>query len=87
MLQGCDGFGQRENTDRGQLCIVVLLTSSLCNSISKLNMDCNIFKEACTSSKLIMKLLINALIEKIYIYTNIGISMGSTGNHYKSYIS
>lgn len=32
-------------------------TSSLCNSISKLNMDCNTFKEACTSSKLIMKLL------------------------------
>lgn len=53
-------------------------TSSLCKSISKLNMDCNIFKEACTCSKLIRKLLIKSLIGKIY--TNIGISIDSAGN-------
>lgn len=81
-----DGFRQIENTDTGQLCIVGRLnTSSLCNSTSKLNMDCNIFKEACTSSKLIMKLLIKSLIGKIY--TDIGISIGSPSNHCKLNIS
>lgn len=57
----------------------------LCNSISKPNMYCNIFKEVCTASKLIMKLLIKSLIGKIH--TNIGISIGSAGSHCKSYIS
>lgn len=57
------------------------------NSVSKLDMDYAVFKEACTSRKLIMKLLIKSLTgEK---YTNIGISIGTGGNHcgYRSYIN
>lgn len=57
------------------------------NSVSKLDMDYAVFKEACTSSKLIMKLLIKSLIGERY--TNIGISIGSAGNHcgYRSHIN
>lgn len=57
------------------------------NSVSKLDMDYAVRKEACTSSKLIMKLLIKSLIGEKYI--NIGISIGSAGNHcvYRSYIN
>lgn len=47
--------------------------------LSKLDIHYAVFKEACTSRNLIMKLLIKSLIgEK---YTNIGISIGSVGNH------
>lgn len=56
------------------------------NSASKLSMAYAVFKDACTSSKLLMKLPINSLVgEK---YTNIGISMGSAGRYcgYWSYI-
>lgn len=56
------------------------------NSVSKLDMDYAVCKEACTSSKLIMKLLMKLIGKK---YTNIGISIGSAGNHcaYRSCIN
>jgi len=68
-----------ENTDTGRLCVVVLLVHTPPGtSVSKLDTDYAIFKEVCTSSTLMMKLLIKSLAgEK---YTSTEISIGSAGS-------